>query len=224
MLSVSSMASPRFSFVPARWLAPDAPLNASARLVLCVLCQWVNSRSGECWPSITTIAEHAKLSLNTVRQAVRDLEKAGALIVRRGRTDAKGDPTSHLYTIVGYDPPVAEENASGHRRLRGPAADGKEARIRRMAATLLQAREGGSIQIPPPLQSDTGGGIQDAPGVLQSSTPNVVKNDRNEHGASLSLTRDNSEPQRQLPKPDWRDEIVAESYRRAVAAGRSRRQ
>jgi hypothetical protein len=82
--------APRFAFVPARWLAADSGLKPADRLTLCVLCQWVNRESGECFPSIATIAAHAALSENTVRAALRRLEKVGALEVKP-RTDGPAD-------------------------------------------------------------------------------------------------------------------------------------
>lgn len=95
---------PRFSFVPAQWLAEDAPLNAADRLVLCVLCQWANSSTGECFPAVGTVAGHSKLSERTVRTSIARLAEVGAITVQR-RTDGTGKSTSSLYTIMGYDPP-----------------------------------------------------------------------------------------------------------------------
>jgi len=97
--------APRFAFVPARWLAFDSPLAASDRLVLCVLCQWVNRERGDCFPSIGSIAGCAKLSENTVRKSLTALERAGALKIERGRRDRAGDCAPNLYTVLGFDPP-----------------------------------------------------------------------------------------------------------------------
>ena len=97
--------APRFAFVPARWLAADSGLVAADRLVLCVLCQWVNRESGECFPSVSTIADHSKLGENTIRASIKRLVEVGAVAVER-RKDEKGDPASNLYTVLGYDPPA----------------------------------------------------------------------------------------------------------------------
>ena len=75
--------APRFAFVPARWLAPDSGLTPTDRLTLCVLCQWVNRESGECFPSVATIAAHAALSENSVRSAIKRLVVLGAVQVER---------------------------------------------------------------------------------------------------------------------------------------------
>lgn len=103
--------APRFAFVPARWLAPDSGLTSSDRLTLCVLCQWVNRESGECFPSVATIAAHAAMSENSVRAAVRRLVEVGAVTVER-RKDATGESASNLYTILGYDPPAKKEGGT----------------------------------------------------------------------------------------------------------------
>ena len=99
--------APRFAFVPARWLAPDSGLTPTDRLTLCVLCQWVNRESGECFPSVATIAAHAALSENSVRSAIKRLVVLGAVQVER-RKDSHGDSASNLYTIIGYDPPLGK--------------------------------------------------------------------------------------------------------------------
>ena len=95
--------APRFAFVPARWLAPDSGLAPSDRLNLCVLCQWVNRETGDCWPSVSTIAAHAALSENTIRTAIKNLVSFGAVQVTR-RVDKQGDQDSNLYVVIGYDP------------------------------------------------------------------------------------------------------------------------
>jgi hypothetical protein len=101
----------RFAFVPARWLAEDAPLNAFDRLTLCILCQWVNRERGECYPSVSTIARHAKISESSVRRSIRRLVEVGALEMR-AQMDPAGDPGSNIYTILGYDPPDKKTHVS----------------------------------------------------------------------------------------------------------------
>ncbi len=80
--------------------------------MLCVLCQWVNKDSGQCWPSVATIASHAAISEGSVRTAIKALEEAGAVITERRKTEpgttAGGESKplnqSNLYTVLGYDP------------------------------------------------------------------------------------------------------------------------
>ncbi len=68
-----------------------------------MLCQWVNRESNECFPSVATIAAHAAGHENSVRAAIKRLVSLGALQVER-RKDPRGNNTSNLYTILGYDP------------------------------------------------------------------------------------------------------------------------
>ena len=39
------------------------------------------NKDGECWPAIPTIAEEIKLSEATVHRAIKDLKKAGIIVI-----------------------------------------------------------------------------------------------------------------------------------------------
>ena len=56
------------------------------------------NRSGECWPSIPTIAQELKLSQATVRRAIRDLEREGLLETAQ-RYRPNGGKSSLLYSL-----------------------------------------------------------------------------------------------------------------------------
>ena len=91
---------PLIAIVPAEWTKAESPLSASERLVYCVLCRWAYRRTGECFPSVRTIASCCKLSLRTVRASLANLERYGAIEIRR-RARKRGRLTS-IYRIVGY--------------------------------------------------------------------------------------------------------------------------
>ena len=57
------------------------------------------NENGECWPAIPTIAKDIKLSVQTVRRAVRDLERSH-LIATEQRYRSKGGKSSLLYRIL----------------------------------------------------------------------------------------------------------------------------
>ena len=60
-------------------------------------------REGQCFPSIPTIARHTKLAQNTVRRAVKDLEKGGYLLVTdRQRPNARRRTTDSCDNGIGY--------------------------------------------------------------------------------------------------------------------------
>lgn len=96
--------APRFFIGPARWLAADSGLNAHERLVLAVLCQWTSKTTGECFPSVATIAGCAAICENSVRKAIAGLTKHGALRVRHRHTKS-GRQLSPMYLVIGFDPP-----------------------------------------------------------------------------------------------------------------------
>lgn len=56
------------------------------------------NREGQCWPAIPTIARELKLSVSTVRRAIRDLRGAG-LIITEQRYRKRGGKSSLLYTL-----------------------------------------------------------------------------------------------------------------------------
>ena len=70
----------------------DLPHRAVA--VYCYLYERANEK-GECWPAIPTIAEELKLSQQTVRRGIRDLEKSGCVITEQ-RYRTKGGKSSLL--------------------------------------------------------------------------------------------------------------------------------
>lgn len=112
--------APRFFFGPARWLQPDSGLTAYERLVLAVLCQWTNKSTGECFPTIASVAAHASLSESSVHRAVAGLAKHGAIKIRQ-RRKPDGSPDSSVYFILGFDPTSAELEGGevSHRHHRG---------------------------------------------------------------------------------------------------------
>lgn len=84
-------------------ICDDRTLTSSQKLVALVLSRWM-SRTGFTYPSKTTIAESASLSVRTVDAAVDQLEQAGYLRIER----SKGH-TSWRYnaTIEGLDVAMA---------------------------------------------------------------------------------------------------------------------
>lgn len=66
--------------------------------VYCYLYERAN-KEGECWPAIPTIAKEIKLSEQTVRRAIRDLEKNGCIKTEQ-RYRIKGGKSSLLFRIL----------------------------------------------------------------------------------------------------------------------------
>lgn len=74
----------------------DLPHRAVA--VYCYLCERANE-NGECWPAIPTISDEIKLSQQTVRRAIRDLEKSGCIQTEQ-RFRTKGGKSSLLFQLL----------------------------------------------------------------------------------------------------------------------------
>ena len=81
----------RFDFLYRR------PLPHRAVAVYIYLADRAN-KDGECWPAIPTIAKELKLSVSTVRRALKDLRKEGLLETEQ-RYRKHGGKSSLLYTL-----------------------------------------------------------------------------------------------------------------------------
>ena len=76
----------------------DLNLSHRAVVVYYYLCERAN-KEGKCWPAIPTIAEEIKLSQQTVRRAIRDLEKSGCIQTEQ-RFRTKGGKSSLLFQLL----------------------------------------------------------------------------------------------------------------------------
>ncbi len=56
-------------------------------------------KDGVCWPALPTIAHDLKLSVSTVKRAVKDLKKAG-LITASQRYRANGGKSSLMFRLI----------------------------------------------------------------------------------------------------------------------------
>jgi len=99
-----------------------AELGAIGVAVYAVLQRYADRTTGQCWPSVATIARLLRLSKNCVKKYLHLLARLG-LVTIAPRSTAEGDPTSNLYTV--HDP-TQREAVLRRRRQRGeaPAAEG----------------------------------------------------------------------------------------------------
>lgn len=79
-------------------------LSSSARYVHRVLCDFHNARTGQCNPSIETLAEATGLDRKTVMRALKELEEHGAISVERG-----GFGRSNRYTLLAFERWLADK-------------------------------------------------------------------------------------------------------------------
>lgn len=92
--------------------------------VYCALASRVDWETGVCWPSRTTIAKDASVSLSTVKRALRKLVEVGAIEIER-RTSEEGDHASNLYRLpfaINRRGGVTGDPTSGHTRPGGRVA------------------------------------------------------------------------------------------------------
>jgi DNA-binding transcriptional MocR family regulator len=71
----------------ARWrtavMDADSTASASARLCACAVAEYVNDRTGMCYPSASTLAERMGVCERTARRARSELEDAGFIDLER---------------------------------------------------------------------------------------------------------------------------------------------
>lgn len=84
------------------WVLRNSPERLGSRLVLIVLSDFAHDDGSEAWPSVSTIAAQARLSVNQARACLRRLEASGA-IVRTGKSRSG----TFVYRVVMADPPVS---------------------------------------------------------------------------------------------------------------------
>ena len=96
-----------------------AELGAIGVAVYAVLQRYADRTTGQCWPSVATIARLLRLSKNCVKKYLHLLARFG-LITIAPRSTAEGDPTSNLYTV--HDPTQGEA-VLRRRHQRGGAPD-----------------------------------------------------------------------------------------------------
>ena len=94
-----------------------AEMGALGVAVYAVLQRYADRTTGQCWPSVSTMAATLNLSTRCVQKYLRHLARLG-LIDIASRRSADGDHTSNLYTV--HDPTQTE----ALRRRRGGGAPG----------------------------------------------------------------------------------------------------
>ncbi len=80
----------------------DCPeLKPTERCVLQYLCYRSNDKTGECFPSMLTIATHSGVSERRARDAVRDLEARG--LIKSIRRVGQAGNSSNQYDIAVFN-------------------------------------------------------------------------------------------------------------------------
>jgi Helix-turn-helix domain len=101
-----------------------AEMGAIGVAIYAVLQRYADRTTGQCWPSVSTMARLLRLSKNCVKKYLHHLARLG-LITIAPRSTAEGDPTSNLYTV--HDPTQRDAVLRRQRARGGPPAAGGEA-------------------------------------------------------------------------------------------------
>jgi len=111
----------RFPFVIVPLWVVDHPDTDKLDVTVYVAIKRHADDTGQAFPSRARIAELAKCSVETVDRSVQRLIAAGALD-KEVRRNAKGDPTSNLYTIYEQPPDVVSQTRGSRSQTTGVAA------------------------------------------------------------------------------------------------------
>jgi hypothetical protein len=98
-----------------------AEMGAIGVAIYAVLQRYADRRTGQCFPTVATIAQALGLGHTCVKKYLGRLARLG-LIERAARSTAEGDPTSNLYTL--HDPTQRDAVPQRQRRRAAAAAGG----------------------------------------------------------------------------------------------------
>lgn len=93
-----------------------AEMGAMGVALYAVLQRYADRETGQCWPSVATMAATLRLSQTAVKKYLRHLAQLG-LISIASRYTAAGDHSSNLYTV--HDPTKPEALLRRRRQRRG---------------------------------------------------------------------------------------------------------
>jgi DNA-binding transcriptional ArsR family regulator len=108
----------KFSAIP-KEMFDDKRLAALDIAVYAALDSYANS-AGEAWPSITVLAERAKVSPATVKRSLSRLEGAGYVVRQRRHLPSSKEPDTTLYRLAfrrrrtGQNWPLANQEVGSY--------------------------------------------------------------------------------------------------------------
>jgi hypothetical protein len=164
---------PRWSKIPHDMIGSVSP---TALAVAAALAKYADAKTGECWPTLNTLAAVVKKHRNTVRKAVADLEAAGWLErTQRRRLDNRGNresgtagppSTSNLYRLLWIAP--------GGYTAKSPPSEGEVHSSRAGGVHSGRATELEPVDLEPPLPPiDSHQEPSEAAGVGMESVPDT---------------------------------------------------
>jgi len=98
-----------FAVVP-EWVIDHPEISDAGVRLYAVLRRYADKDSGESWPLVATLSERLGKGERQVKRLIRELEEAGAIMVRPRYEGGK--QTSNLYTVLSH-PPVTQMSLGG---------------------------------------------------------------------------------------------------------------
>ena len=96
-----------YAIVP-EWVI-DLPISAQAVRLYAVLNRYADKDDGTCFPAIATLARRMHTSNSTVKRALNELKKCGAVFVEPRYNAETKEQTSNLYTVMRRNPFIYEQ-------------------------------------------------------------------------------------------------------------------
>jgi hypothetical protein len=124
------------SFKVVEWVLDHSESEGSVRLVMLALAENADQDTGECYPSLATVARRTRLSERRARSSIRAAEEAGELSVElRAGIGPHGGHRTNVYTFTRY---LAErgDDSSPHFAESGDAGGRVRGRTRSSEGTL----------------------------------------------------------------------------------------
>jgi hypothetical protein len=106
MSNVVVQESPKFSMIPHWVIEGHSPLGIAVYVCLAKFA----SCEGRCFPSMSTLAKTLRVSVNSVRKGIAELEDAGTILVERSMKD-DGTHAVNIYNLRFHE--VAQDLQGG---------------------------------------------------------------------------------------------------------------
>lgn len=104
-------ADNRFSIIP-HWVIRSG-VSGTAIHLYTILMMYANNETGQAWPTRTTLARELDKGTKTVDRALKELEDAGAVTIRRRQRAGTKECYSSLYTVITAAPHHGKRASSG---------------------------------------------------------------------------------------------------------------
>ncbi|WP_223626750.1 helix-turn-helix domain-containing protein [Microbacterium sp. EST19A] len=109
-------ATDGFVMIP-NWVIDDSDLNLHEMAVYTVLLRYRDPKTGKCFPGMTTIADRARISRETVKRTIPALEKKGLIKIKRRKENGKNFPNEYVVATAAQKPELIWEKSSRGQRI-----------------------------------------------------------------------------------------------------------